>query len=600
MRIILLLLSTLLFSNLAHAVRSEATLKSEMNRLKQLQIKVSKKCLENRDSEKVRVTIDNETYTCPQLIVLTDRLKEELDKEMEEYEKQCNQAAQKTQHAALAEQAADLAKQSVACKPSPDERQCFGKFTCGLFAATAPIRIAMSAAGKASNSNFLRQCAAQGKQVPACLLNILRGIFDSIWGSVKMIWDGAKWLARKTGEFLGIIKRSEAKTSERAMMAQQAGPSFLKKLVTDPVGTLRTMASNLFQSLEESAREHYGCEKWSGIPFRSRCLRPMTTWKCGTCQQKSQVYCGIAGYAVGEIGTAFLTGGLLSGGKVVIKGAVKLGAGPARNVAGFLGRTFPKSSANVAKAAGTVKTLASVGLSAAQKRLISAWDAIRTSRATKVFTTAADRVSRSAAGKAGAIALKPVSLYLRALDNAFVAGQNVVEAGVKGATRRVVTEEALKGAKIADEAMEVATDAAAPALAAGKADDAVKSSSGIVIEASEGSTKVRLVPTIPNRSNTPIPLKVADNVSDTRTVTQTSAKAEQTTAKVADNADEVSDLVKFKTDPEYAALFKGKEMYEGHHDELAMVIRAMEDAQPTMNKVQIRTRIQETLNSCQL
>ncbi len=591
MRIIFLFLLTLLFSNQTFAI-SEATIKANTSRLKQLQIKVSKQCLENRNSEDVRIKVDNIVYTCPQMIVITDRLARQLDDQISEYKETCEENNQKAQHAKLATEAANLAKKAATCSPSPDRNQCLGKFMCGVVTTAVPVT---AIAAVLSKNPTVRGCVAQAKQMPGCLASVLRGIFDSIWGSIKMLWDGAKWVAKKAGEFLGFIKRSEAKTSEKAMLAQQAGPGLLRQLITNPLATMKKMASNLYESLEAAAMNHYGCEKWSGLPFRSTCLRPMTTWKCGTCQQKTQVYCGIAGYAAGEIGTAFLTGGLLSGGKIALKGAVKIASGPARNVAAFLGKTFPKSASAVAKAAGTVKMLAQVGLTAAQKRLISGWQAVKNSRATKVFAEAADDVSKSLAGKAARTALKPVSLYLRAMDNAFIAGQNVVEAGAKSVATKVVREEALRGAKIADEAMEVAPEAAVAATLSSKVDDASRSS-GIVIESS--GTKVRLTPSIPVRAKSSKASAEANRIEDmaTRPLTNT----EKSAAKAADNADEVSDVVKFRTDPEYADLFKGKELYEGHHDELAMVIRAMEETQPKMTKIQIRTKIQETLNSCQL
>lgn len=582
MRITFLILLCLVFSNYSFAV-SEATIKKNTSRLKQLQIKVSKKCLENRDSEDVRVKVDNEIYTCPQLIVITDRLAKDLDEQVAQYKESCEEKNQ-AQHAQLATEAANLAKKAATCKPSPDQKQCLGKFMCGVLTTAVPVT---AIAAVLSKNPTVRGCVSQVKQMPGCLANVLRGIFDSIWGSIKLLWDGAKWVAKKAGEFFGFIKRSEASTSEKAMMAQQAGPGFLKQLVTNPIATMKKMASNLYQSLEAAAIDHYGCEKWSGLPFRSTCLRKMTTWKCGSCQQKTQVYCGIAGYAAGEIGTAFLTGGLLSGGKIALKGAVKIASGPARNVAAFMGKTFPKSSSAVAKAAGTVKMLASVGLTAAQKKLIRGWEAVKNSRATKVFATAADSVSKSAAGKAVGIALKPISLYIRAMDNAFVAGQNVVEAGAKSVATKVVREEALRGAKIADEVMEVAPEASVAAK--------MESSSGIIIE-SYGS-KVRLVPNIPVANTT----KAASQASKVEVVaSRPLTRTEKSAAKVADNTDEVSDVARLRTDPEYSELFKGKEMYEGHHDELAMVIRAMEETRPGMTKVQIRTKIQETLNSCQL
>lgn len=614
MRIILLLLSSLLFSQLSSA--SDKDLSEKIERLKELQQKVSEECIKGENSGSYKIIVDNVEYTCPQLIVITDRLKRQLDKEVVTYKEDCEEEnAEKALHDDLAVEAADIAEKSAECTPSPDSNQCFAKFTCGMLSATAPLKWMMKLAGNVANSPELKKCSEQGNRAPGCLLNVLRGIFDSIWSSLSLIWDGLSWAGNKLGELFGVVKKSEAASSEKAMMAQQAGPGFIKKFTSNPLGTMKEMASNLYQSLEEAAINHYGCEQWSGLPFASSCLQPMTTWKCGSCQQKAQVYCGIAGYAVGEIGTAFLTGGLLSGGKIALKGAVKIASGPAKNVASFMGKTFPKASAKVSKAAGRVKKLAARGLTASQKKLVSGWHAVSNSALSRTIAGLASSFSKSIVGKAASVALKPIVLYLRAMDKAFMKGGDFVENGFKLSAKAAVRPGVVEATKVADEALKVTPEAAvAPKLEemankvkaaeaqraekVTKAAKTPKTSGGIEIKAADDNVvhvraHTRAKPAPKGTKKTDAPKASASKSSKT-------SKSEDAKAKAADEADELADIAKYRQDPEYMDLFKGPQLYDDHHKELAMVIKAMENTQPAMTKAAIRKKIQETLSSCQL
>ena len=248
------------------------------------------------------------------------------------------------------------------------------------------------------------------------------------------------------------------------------------------------------------------------------------------------------------------------------------------------------------------------GIVVSQKKLVKGWEAVVNNPVSKTIGKASDRVAKSFVGKAATVALKPVSLYLNAMDNAFEAGGKVVEAGLKGSAKKVVTEEAVKGAKIADEAMEVSEEASV-AHNLTKNDDVIVASSkpakveeveevnekaGLVVSSNNGKVQVKA-----ESHSSPSHSKSSGSASSSSSSKSKASKSEQSGGK-ASEADEVSDVVKYRTDPEYAELFRGKELYEGHHEELGMVIRAMEDIEPKMTKAQIRMKIQETLNSCQL
>jgi hypothetical protein len=568
MRVIILALFSLLVAGGTSA--NDAALTQKMERLRRLQERVSQQCLNNPNARNVQVRIDGRNYRCPELITVTNLLRDQLAEEIEKHKEDCEQENRRPPHAALAAQAATIAQRSASCAPSPDRLQCPGKFACGLLSAvTFPVA---TLAARLSESPTVRQCTDQARGMPACLANLVRGIFDSMWSMITLVWDLGRAAVTGTGEWLGLIRRSEATTSERAMMAQQASPGFLQRLASNPAETIKKLAKDLYEAVEESARNHYGCEQWSGTPFVSNCLKPMSNWNCGTCQQKTQVFCGIAGYAIGEIGTAFLTGGVVSGAKLALTGAVKLGAVPSRTVAVFMARTFPRSSAEVAEAAGRVRTLAANGFTAAQNRLFDAWNAIANSSVTRAIGNAARTSGVSTVSRA---TLRPVAVYLSALDRAFGAGMAAVDntaAAARGAA----------GARIADEAMGVTPP-------------------GLTVETALAQRNAR-----PSTSaaQTQTPAHTTPPTPATAVARENGDAAAQTTrpnaTRAAEESDYAADIARYRGDPEYAVLFRGPQMYDGHHQQLSMVIKAMEEVQPRMTKEAIRRRIQETLNSCQL
>lgn len=588
MRVISLLIISLLLSQFAWA--NEATLNTRIQKYKLLQAKVMENCIEGKNAANYKVKIDDQTYTCAQLIIITNRLGKELETDVEKFKDTCESDANSDQKK-LAAQVAAVTDKTASCTPSPDQKQCFSKFACGMAVAAVPAMSLVASAG-IFDSTALKTCTEQSKTMPGCLMNVMRGIFDSIWSALELVWDVGKYLTTKTGELLGIIKVSEAETSERAMMAQQAGPGFLKRFASDPGGTIKELAKSFYDSLEAAAINHYGCEKWSGLPFASTCLKPMENWECGSCQQKAQVYCGIAGYAVGEIGTALLTGGLAAGGKVALTGALKLASGPAKNVASFMGKTFPKSAVEIEKMAGKVKTMAQAGFTASQAALFSAWEGVKASKATKAIAKAASSVPLMAAGKAATVALKPITAYLKAMDKAFMVGFEATETALKGG-KQVVSQKAMAGAKIADAAME--------------ADPKNAISPGLVV-----ADKKAPVPSAPKTTTTNVGPAQSNLVVRTPTAVSTQSKATQTEVKAATAADKALDdeaakmiqdtknlpdlMLKYRQDPEYADLFKAQKAYPEQDRDIALIIADMEKSK--MSKSEIRLAVEKFLNSC--
>lgn len=586
----MLLSPLLLFIFFTGTAFGKSDLDARISQFKLLQSRVEKECLKNPNSGSYQVTVDGKKLSCTELIFITNKFRIEIDKEVAEL-KAC-EAAAKTPHGDLAANAGNIIKNTPSCTPSPDSQQCLAKFGCSMLAATAPIKLLMKASANVLNSPEMKKCAGQSND---CLINVLRGIFDSIWSSLSLIWDLGKLAITKTGELFGLVKKSEAATSDKLMAAQQASPGFLKQLASDPVGTVKTLAKNLYESLQQSAINHYGCEKWAGLPFTSKCLAPMSTWECGSCAQKAQVYCGIAGYAVGEIGTALLTGGLVAGGKTVIMGSVKLASGPAKNVAAFMGKTFPKASTKVASAADKIGALAKTSLSAAEVKSVAAWDKIANSSTVKLMSSSASKISTSAVGKVIGTGLKPIGWYLKAMDDAFKLGFNSVDNFASGATQTaLVSSDVLKASNLADEAMGVGKPTLVPLK------DQSKVAEGSILVESKAIEPVAQVskPSLVVESKASTVLDSKPSVaSSTKPVVSSKVEASGILDESIDFSQEVS---KFKNDQEYFKLFAQPKLYDDYHNDLAAVILTLERTQPNLTKIEIRQSIEKMMNSCDL
>lgn len=582
------LFSLALLMSMVGAAFGASDLDARIAQFKNFQSRVEKECINNRNAKNYQVEIDGKKLKCQDLIVITNQLRIQIDKEVAEL-KACEDES-KSVHKDLAVDASKIIEKTPVCKPSPDQKQCLAKFACATMAAATPMKAAMELAGKAFNSAVLKECSGQSN---SCLLNVLRGIFDSIWTSLTTIWDLGKLAVTKTGELLGLIKQSEAETSERAMAAQQASPGFLKKLTTDPVGTVKTMAKNLYEALEEAAMNHYGCEKWAGIPFTSKCLAPMSTWNCASCAQKAQVYCGIAGYAVGEIGTALLTGGLLAGGKAVIVGSMKIAAGPAKNVAAFMGKTFPKATAVTTKAGEKISSVAKTTLTIAERRSVDVWRQVANSKTVEVISKAASAVSNSAVGRIVGTGLKPIGAYLSAMDKAFRLGYNSVDNIASKTTQ--VSQRVVTGSKLADEAMGVKEPTIKVAA------DQSKATPGLVVVGSTKSSQAKITSIQPVQ--TPAP-KLAPPVKASTSAAASSKSVSSPAVAAANIMDENIDIAaqvsKYKNDPEYIKLFTPKKPYDDYHNDVAAVITTLERTKPHMTKAQIRQSIESMMNSCDL
>ncbi len=613
----LIILATVLFPLFSWA-DSGRDLQHKVNELRELQTKVKTQCIDNPLKADVRLIINGTTLTCDNLIVLADRLQRQLDREVTELKERCDPARQETEAARLARASAQAVEQT-ACRPASTDSQCMGLYGCAAFSIANPLaNIIGNLQRYAGNNN---SCAARGAAAaPGCLQNVIKGIFDSLWSLLSLVWDIGKAAIRSVGEWTGLIQRQERSSSERLMAAQQAGPGFIRRFISNPGQVMQQMITAMYEGIKTAAMNSYGCEQWTGAPFVSRCLRPMTNWNCATCQQKLQLMCGVAGFAIGEIGTSFLTGGLASGARVigtaVVRG-VQAGARASRfsTLARNVIRTIPRPPAAAVRAAGRVVEATAVVMTATQRAAVRSFEALAASRPTRAIRTAAGAVSRSIVGQTTRFILRPIGFYIEALDNAFMAGMRTADAGIAVVATTVnrtagaadagrVAEAGAQGlpelnAAIPPEARATVTLAPDEVTALSRADDVVDGAEGAgdaIRVAPEANAPA--APAAPNAPVAPAASNGAPEVLTREQQTERLITESQIDDLVEGTPNTGELIVRYAEDPEYRALFQAEKAYPEQSRDIAIVIKDMERRNPTMTKPQIREEIRVLMSTC--
>lgn len=465
MRIILCLI--LLIQSIPAWSRVDTSLNARITHFEELQRKVQTECLNNANSSSYRITVGTQNLTCPDLIAIVNRLKAQIERDVDELEASCEEPAVPTQANQLAQDSVRIARAAGLCPVRSRDSQCMGQIACAAISVANPLAGLLAQAS--SLAGVKNKCANTGA---ACMQAVFKGVIDSLWSTISSIWDLAKAGVVRLGQALGLVRRNEAATSERGLAAQKSAPSFIQQFKRNPGATLRTLANNIFQGLKTAAMNSYGCEKWSGAPYISRCVTPMTNWDCASCQQKITVFCGIGGIAVGEIVTAFFTGGIAAGAKFIATGALRAVKGiqqgrrvtqasaTALRSAQAIFRTIPKSAEGLAVASRTALRVSQGTarvLSAAERRALSAWEAIKASRTSRALSTAATTVGNSRVAAGARIALRPVTAYLNAIDDAARAGFSAVDNALANTVTR--TDRVVDGVEVISDGTTLANSA---------------------------------------------------------------------------------------------------------------------------------------------
>lgn len=459
MKVQSLLFIVLCFVVNATTAQTNETLNIRITQLEELQRKVTAECLRNPNSSDVQVQINNTTLTCGHLIVLTNRLEQQLDRDITELEESCELRPPSSAET-LARQTAQIARAS-ACPVESRDTDCRSTYACAALTMANPLTALIGGAQRLSGDR--RSCLARGAgSAPGCLQNIVKGIFDSMWGLLSLVWDVGSAAVRSFVEWTRIIGRQERSSSERLMAAQNAGPGFITRFIQNPAATMSTVMNQVYEGIKQAAMQSYGCEAWAEKPYVSDCVRPMQSWDCATCQQKLQLMCGVAGFAIGEIGTGILTGGTGAVVAAALKG-VKAGAVASRfstlalNVIEDITRPSPALS----RATGAVLDATRVVLTPAQREVIRVWTAIKNSSVTSGIASAVRAVDQSIIGQATRFTLRPAAFYLELLDRGTRFGYRTVDSAIASAVGRVsgAGESAVQADRIADAAR--ATDVVA-------------------------------------------------------------------------------------------------------------------------------------------
>ncbi len=589
----LIILASVLFPLFAWADNGQE-LQNRVNDLREFQEKIERQCINNPQRADVRFTINNTTLDCDNMIILADRLEAELQKDITELKERC-EPTEDSEAQRLAAASAQVVQQT-SCKTASTDSQCMGIYGCAAFAIANPLANIVGNLQRFNGNN--KSCMARGAAAaPGCLQNVIKGIFDSLWSLLSLVWDVGKAGLRSLGEWTGLIQKQEKSSSERLMAAQQAGPGFIRRFIDNPGSVMQSMITAMYEGIKTAAMSSYGCEQWSGAPFVSRCLKPMTNWDCASCQQKLQLMCGVAGFAVGEIGTAFLTGGLVSGakfiGSAVING-VRAGARAGRysKLATTVIRTIPKPPAAAVRAANAMADATRVVMTASQRKAIKSFEALTTSRQARVLRVSKRKISRHIVTRTTGLVLRPIGMYIEAMDKAFMAGMRTTDNAITVAganiSRAANGAEAAKGlpelnAAIPTEARAsiVLNDREVAAIT--RTDDAV--------EAAQDTAKV--APPVETPPATPAPRVVS---------AEEQARKLSIDAEVDELIESVKDapalIARYSDDPEYRTLFQAEKTYPEQSRDIAIAIQGLEKGSPHLSKAEIRDQVRVWLTTC--
>ncbi len=199
---------------------------------------------------------------------------------------------------------------------------CLEGYACSLFSANVKA------------ANYISKLFSDKKALckdsttdSGCLGEIFYGIFKNLASNIEGIWEGIKWVGSSIwgsddeDETLSVTAVENA-TSETMIVASAQPDGFFKKLMSsdDKFGVLTESLSNLWKGvgdiIESGTYENFGCAKWADegsryneLGQKPKCLEPVISFGCASCEQQMNMVCGVAGFLGGEVIMALLTGG---------------------------------------------------------------------------------------------------------------------------------------------------------------------------------------------------------------------------------------------------------------------------------------------------
>lgn len=164
----------------------------------------------------------------------------------------------------------------------------------------------------------------------SCLTQLATGFlkaaisfFEGAWDLLKMAGGAA---GKKMGEFYDWVVGAEdhSSTSQLALAKASEDPGVFDMLLKDFPGTMGKIWTALVGSLKEWLKTDIFCQKWSGVPHFSQCVKPTDDFDCLPCKTMVLGLCAISGTIIAEVVPAFLTGGLTTAAKHGVNGAAKI------------------------------------------------------------------------------------------------------------------------------------------------------------------------------------------------------------------------------------------------------------------------------------
>jgi hypothetical protein len=170
----------------------------------------------------------------------------------------------------------------------------------------------------------------------------------------------------------------------------------------------KIMAVEISSAITEGIKNSFGCQKWSGLPYKSECLEPMEAWDCATCDQRVDAMCGVVGYIGGEVIVSYFTGGSLAVGKTMAASAAKMGSSSASKVAAKVAAKLPRLAKTTRVVVDGAKLAGSKYWQGAKWTLNNAAQS-RAAQAVKKFSAKqTERVSNAASAAHGYVLARPL------------------------------------------------------------------------------------------------------------------------------------------------------------------------------------------------
>jgi hypothetical protein len=164
----------------------------------------------------------------------------------------------------------------------------------------------------------------------SCITQLATGFLKAAFTFFEAAWDILKFIGNKTSQamtdFWNWVTDAEdhSSTSQLALAKASEDKGVFDMLVDDFPGTMKKIWQGLVASIKEWLKTDMFCQKWSGTPHFSTCLKPTESFDCLPCKTMINGMCAITGAIVAEIVPAFFTGGLVTAAKYGASGATKI------------------------------------------------------------------------------------------------------------------------------------------------------------------------------------------------------------------------------------------------------------------------------------